>query len=65
MNVIDDLIVEKLPKEAVSGAIYGALTSADEGKQIAGRVVGSTGNFVGVLNGSWLDASDIYIRAMR
>ena len=41
--------------------VYGALTSADEGKQVAGRVVGSAGNFVGVLNGSWLDASDIDI----
>ncbi|MEQ1610456.1 MAG: TonB-dependent receptor [Hyphomonadaceae bacterium] len=61
VNVIDGLIVEKLPAEALSGAVYGALTSADEGKQIAGRVVGSSGNFVGVLNGSWLDASEIDI----
>jgi len=61
VNVIDGLIVEKLPAEAFSGAGYGALTSADEGKQVAARVVGSAGNFVGVLNGSWLDAGDIDI----
>ncbi len=56
VNVIDGLIVEKLPAEAFSGAVYTALTSADEGKQVAGRVVGTMGDFVGVLNGSWLDA---------
>jgi len=61
VNVIDGLIREELPKEAVSGAVYGALTSADEGKQVAGRVVGTAGNFVGVLNGSWMDAGDIDI----
>ncbi len=61
VNVIDGLIVEKLPEEAFSGAVYGALTSADEGKQVAGRVVGSAGNFVGVLNGSWMDAKSIDI----
>ena len=29
VNVIDGLIVEKLPEKDVSGAVYGALTSAD------------------------------------
>ena len=61
VNVIDGLIREELPKEALSGSVYGALTSADEGKQVAGRVVGTAGNFVGVLNGSWMDAGDIDI----
>ena len=61
VNVIDGLIVETLPEQAVSGAVYGALTSADEGKQVAGRVVGTAGNFVGVLNGSWMDAGNIDI----
>lgn len=61
VNVIDGLIRETLPAEAVSGAVYGALTSADEGKQVAGRVVGAAGNFVGVLNGAWMDAGDIDI----
>lgn len=61
VNVIDGLIVEKKPDEAFSGALYGALTSADEGKQVAGRVVGTAGDFVGVLNASWLDAKDIDI----
>ncbi len=61
VNVIDGLIREELPKEAVSGSVYGALTSADEGKQAAGRVVGTAGNFVGVLSGSWMDAGNIDI----
>lgn len=61
VNVIDGLIREDLPSEAFSGAVYGALSSADEGKQVAGRVVGAMGDFVGVLNGSWLDAKDIDI----
>ncbi|MDP3492230.1 MAG: TonB-dependent receptor [Hyphomonadaceae bacterium] len=61
VNVIDGLIVETLPEQAVSGAVYGALTSADEGKQAAARVVGTAGNFVGVLNGSWMDAGNVEI----
>ncbi|HPN04565.1 MAG TPA: TonB-dependent receptor [Hyphomonadaceae bacterium] len=61
VNVIDGLIREELPKEAVSGAVYGALTSADEGKQAAARVVGTAGSFVGVLSGSWMDAGNIDI----
>jgi iron complex outermembrane receptor protein len=61
VNVIDGLIREDLPSDPVSGAVYGALSSADEGKQVAGRVVGTIGDFVGVLNGSWLDTKDIDI----
>jgi iron complex outermembrane recepter protein len=61
VNVIDGLIVEKLPEKAFSGAVYGALTSVDEGKQAAGRVVGSLGQFVGVLNAGYLDTDDIEI----
>ncbi len=61
VNVIDGLIREDLPGEAISGALYGALTSADEGSQVAGRVVGAMGDFVGVLNGSWLDTKDVDI----
>lgn len=61
VNVIDGLIREDLPTEAFSGAVYGALSSADEGKQVAGRVVGAMGDFVGVLNGSWLDTKNIDI----
>ncbi|MFT3723932.1 MAG: TonB-dependent receptor [Hyphomonadaceae bacterium] len=61
VNVIDGLIREDLPSAAFSGAVYGALSSADEGKQVAGRVVGTMGEFVGVLNGSWLDTKDIDI----
>lgn len=61
VNVIDGLIREDLPSKAFSGAVYGALSSADEGKQVAGRVVGAMGDFVGVLNGSWLDTKNIDI----
>lgn len=61
VNVIDGLIVEKKPGETFSGSLYGALTSADEGKQAAARVTGVLGDFVGVLSGSWLDANDVDI----
>jgi iron complex outermembrane recepter protein len=61
VNVIDGLIVDTLPEEAFSGAAYGSLTSVDDGKQAAGRIVGRMGPVVGVLNGSWLDANDIDI----
>jgi iron complex outermembrane receptor protein len=61
VNVIDGLIVEKLPEKDFSGAVYGAVTSADEGRQAAGRVVGKLGQFVGVLNAGWLDTDDIDI----
>ena len=61
VNVIDGLIVERKPDAAFSGSLYGALTSADEGKQAAGRVTGVWGDFVGVLNGSWADSKDVDI----
>jgi iron complex outermembrane recepter protein len=58
VNVIDGLIVEKLPEKAFSGAVYGALTSANEGKQAAARASGRMGQVVAVVNGSWLDTGD-------
>lgn len=58
VNVIDGLIVEKKPEKDFSGAVYGALTSVDDGKQTAGRISGVLGDFVGVVNGSWLDSKD-------
>lgn len=61
VNVIDGLIVEKLPQKDFSGAVYGALTSVDGGQQAAARGVGTFGDFVAVLNGSYLDADDIDI----
>ncbi len=61
VNVIDGLIVETLPKKDFLATLYGGLTSADEGKQVAGRVVGKMGEVVGVLNAGWLDASDVDI----
>jgi iron complex outermembrane receptor protein len=61
VNVIDGLIVDQLPSETLSGAVYGALTSVDDGKQAAGRLVASTGSLVAVVNGSWLATDDIDI----
>jgi len=61
INVIDGLIVESKPDKAFSGGAYAALTSADEGKQVAGRVTGVFGDLVGVVSGSWLDAGDLEI----
>lgn len=61
VNVIDGLIVESKPDRDVSGSVYGALTSADQGKQAAGRVTGVYGDFVGVLSGSWLKTDDVGI----
>ncbi|MDP3739273.1 MAG: TonB-dependent receptor [Hyphomonadaceae bacterium] len=61
VNVIDGLIVEKLPEKDFSGAVYGGLTSADEGKQAAARAAVKFGQFVAVVNGSYLDTDDIDI----
>ena len=61
INVIDGLIVEAKPDKAYSASVYGGLSSADEGKQVAGRVTGVFGDFVGVVNGSWMDTSDLEI----
>ncbi|MDZ4761988.1 MAG: TonB-dependent receptor [Alphaproteobacteria bacterium] len=61
VNVIDGLIVETLPERALSGQLYGGLTSADEGQQAAGRMTASAGGFVGVLHGSYLDADEVDI----
>src|SRR6185436_2967215 len=58
INVIDGLIVEKLPEKDFSGAIYGGLTSVDEGKQAAARAAAKMGQIVAVVNGSWLDPAD-------
>jgi len=61
VNVIDGLIVEALPEKQFSGAAYAALTSADEGKQVAARGVAQFGQFVAVVNGGYLDTNDIDI----
>lgn len=61
INVIDGLIVDKLPEKNFSGAVYGALTSVDDGKQAAARASAKMGHFVAVLNSSWLDTDDIDI----
>jgi iron complex outermembrane receptor protein len=58
VNVIDGLIVEQLPDKEFYGAVYGGLTSVDEGKQAAGRISGKLGQVVAVLNGSWLETDD-------
>lgn len=61
VNVIDGLIVEKLPEKQFSGAAYAALSSADEGKQVAARGVAQFGQFVAVVNGGYIDTNDIDI----
>jgi iron complex outermembrane recepter protein len=61
VNVIDGLIVESKPDKTFSGSVYGALTSADEGKQAAGRVTGVWGDFVGVVNASRLETGNVDI----
>jgi iron complex outermembrane receptor protein len=61
VNVIDGLIVESKPDRDFSGSLYGALTSADEGKQVAGRVTSVWGDFVSVVNASQLKTSDVDI----
>jgi iron complex outermembrane receptor protein len=61
VNVIDGLIVDRLPEQAFSGMAYGALTSADQGQQYALHMTGKAGAFVGVLNGSYLDTDNVDI----
>ncbi|MEZ5938851.1 MAG: TonB-dependent receptor [Hyphomonadaceae bacterium] len=61
VNVIDGLIVESLPDQPFKAMAYGALSSADDGRQIAGRVTGTMGQFVGVVSGNYRKSSDVDI----
>lgn len=61
VNVIDGLIVDRLPDDRFSGLLYAGATSVDDGRQVAGRLTGVAGPLVGVLHGSWSEADDIDI----
>ncbi len=55
VNVIDGLIVEELPEEQMSGDLFGAYNSVNEGSELAGRGQFSTGPFVLTLSASQRD----------
>lgn len=61
INVVDGLIPEARPDKALTGGVYWARTSADEGQQLAGRLAGAFGDFVAVVNASRLDTGDVDI----
>lgn len=61
VNVIDGLIVERLPGETLSAMGYAGYTSADEGKTAAARVTGAAGPLVGVLSWSRRESGDLEI----
>ena len=58
VNVIDGLIVEDLPDEAVSGEAYGAVNGVNEGEEGALKTRFSTGPFVLTLSASARDFGD-------
>ena len=55
VNVIDGFIVEELPEEAVSGSLYTAYNSVNEGTDVTGNAKFTVGNFVFSLSGSSRD----------
>lgn len=61
VNVIDGLIVERLPDAPLSAMGYAGYTSADEGKTLAARATGSSGPLVGALNWTWRESDDLDI----
>ncbi len=58
VNVIDGLIVEQAPDEPVSGDLFGAYNSVNEGSEVAGRIRYTTGPFVLALSASTRDFGD-------
>lgn len=55
VNVIDGLIVEELPDEQMSGDLFGAYNSVNEGSELAGRGQFVAGDFVLSLSASQRD----------
>ena len=55
VNVIDGLIKEELPEDPVSGDLFTAYNSVNEGTELAGRGEFSAGQFVFTLSGSMRD----------
>lgn len=58
VNVIDGLIMEALPEETFSADLFGAFNSVNEGTELAGRVQGVAGPFVGTLMVTHRDFGD-------
>ena len=61
VNVIDGLIVEELPDEALSADGFAAFNSVNEGTELAGRAQYTTGPFVLTLSASMRDFEDFDI----
>lgn len=61
VNVIDGLIVERLPDAPLSAIGYAGYTSADEGKTLAARATGSSGPLVGALSWSRRESDNLDI----
>lgn len=55
VNVIDGLIVEELPEKPMSGDLFGAYNSVNEGSELAGRGQFVAGDFVLSLSASQRD----------
>ena len=55
VNVIDGLIKEELPEDPVSGDLFTAYNSVNEGTELAGRGEFTAGQFVFTLSGSMRD----------
>ena len=61
VNVIDGLIVEELPEESISGEVFAAGNSVNDGTELAGRGQFAAGPFVLTLSGSMRDFDDYEI----
>ena len=55
VNVIDRLVMEKLPEKAFSGALQGAPTRNNDGRQATARISAAFGDFLAVTNARALD----------
>lgn len=55
VNVVDGLIAEDLPEEEMSGEVFGAYNSVNEGTELAGRGQFTAGQFVFTVSGSMRD----------
>ena len=61
VNVIDGLVVRELPEEAVTGQVFGAYNSVNEGSEIGGRANFLMGDFVLSLSATQRDFDDYEI----
>ena len=58
VNVIDGLIVETLPEEQMSGDLYAALNSVNDGQELAGRATLTSGPLALTLSASQRSSDD-------